>query len=100
MNCLAKFNQKEQQNLKTDLPVMRSGNIIHVFKEHKRIFSGTLIAIKGKQINRSLQIYDDRNKIKVQRHFFVYDPTIRFEVEKNRRLRRTRRARLYYLLDR
>lgn len=93
----------EQLAAKKDVPRLRPGDIVRVHlrivegnKERVQVFQGTIIAIKGRGVNRTITVRRIASHgVGVERIFPVYAP----RVEKIEVLRhsKVRRAKLYYL---
>jgi large subunit ribosomal protein L19 len=88
--------------LKTDLPQLRSGQVVRVHqkiregeKERIQIFEGQIIAVKhGKGINATITVRRIASGVGVERVFPVHAPTIaKIEVVKDGR---AKKAKLYY----
>jgi large subunit ribosomal protein L19 len=95
----------ENKSLKKDIPHFEIGDIVDVRcrikegdKERVQVFSGTVIARKGRGINKTFtvrRIVDDEG---VERIFPVHSPNV-IDVRPVRS-GKTRRAKLYYLRKR
>jgi large subunit ribosomal protein L19 len=95
----------ESKSLKKDIPHFEIGDIVDVRcrikegdKERVQVFSGTVIARKGRGINKTFtvrRIVDDEG---VERIFPVHSPNV-IDVRPVRS-GKTRRAKLYYLRKR
>lgn len=91
-------------NLKSDLPVFRSGDTVRAHvkvreggKERIQIFEGLCISIKNGGIAKTIMLRKVSGGIGVERTFPVHSPNIaKFEVIRHGRVRR---AKLYYLRD-
>lgn len=88
--------------LKTDLPQLRSGQIVRVHqriregeKDRVQIFEGQIIAAKhGKGINATITVRRIASGVGVERVFPIHSPTVaKIEVTKDAR---ARKAKLYY----
>ena len=92
-----------KNQLKTDLPDIRSGDIVRVYqkiqegdKERVQVFEGLVIARKhGKEMGATIMVRKIISGIGVERIFPIHSPTIeKIEILKRGRVRR---AKLYYL---
>lgn len=95
----------EQSSLKSDITPIRQGDTVDVHcrivegdKERIQIFSGTVIMIKGRGINRTFTVRRIVANEGVERIFPIHSPMIEKIVVK--RSGETRRAKLFYLRDR
>lgn len=93
----------KKEQLKNDLPDIKSGDLIRVHqkikeknKERIQIFEGRVIARKhGKGINSTITVRRVMNNVGVEKIFPIHSPTIeKFEVVSRGKVRR---AKLYYL---
>ncbi len=110
------IKELSKTNLKTDLPQLRSGQIVRVhqkikdpvldpktgklkeYKERTQVFEGQIIAVKhGKGINATITVRRIASGVGVERVFPIHAPTVaKIEVVKDAR---ARRAKLYYTRD-
>lgn len=91
--------------LKTDIPRMDVGDTVSIHvrivegdKERVQVFTGVMIARKGRGVNEMITVRRVVEEVGIERKFHINSPMIaQFEV-----LRRadSRRAKLYYLRDR
>ncbi len=95
----------EQNSLKTELPYFEIGDTVDVHckikegdKTRTQIFTGTVIARKGKGINETLTVRRMVGDEGVERVFPIHSPNL--IAVKPIRSGRVRRAKLYYLRDR
>jgi large subunit ribosomal protein L19 len=95
----------EKKNLKAKVPHFEIGDTVDVHckivegdKSRIQIFTGTVIARKGRGINETFTVRRIVNEEGVERIFPVNSPNI-VDV-KSTRAGKTRRAKLYYLRDR
>lgn len=95
----------EQSSLKKDVPQFSIGDTVDVAtkivegeKERIQIFSGTVIARKGRGINETFTVRRIVNNEGVERIFPVHSPLVASVTVK--RSGEARRAKLYYLRDR
>ena len=95
----------EKKHLKTDLPRFDVGDTVDVHykivegdKTRVQIFSGTVIARKGRGINETFTVRRIVNDEGVERIFPLNSPNI--VTIKPTRSGKARRAKLYYLRDR
>ncbi|GAP62413.1 large subunit ribosomal protein L19 [Ardenticatena maritima] len=95
----------EQLAAKKDVPRLRPGDIVRVHlrivegnKERVQVFQGTIIAIKGRGVNRMITVRRIASHgVGVERIFPVYSPRVeKIEVVRHSKVRR---AKLYYLRD-
>lgn len=98
MNCIDKLNQISMRELLPEVPQIRTGSLVRVSqineKKNSLLFEGILIAQQGSQINKSLLIYSDKDKIK--KRFFLYDPRFKYQFT-NPLNKKYHKAKLYYL---
>lgn len=107
------IKELSQSNLKTDLPPLRSGQIVRVhqrikdpvldpktgkikeYKERTQVFEGQIIAVKhGNGINATITVRKIASGVGVERVFPIHAPTVaKIDVVKNGR---ARKAKLYY----
>ena len=89
--------------LKTDLPLVRSGNVVRVHqkleengKTRIQVFEGLVIAVKhGKGINATFTVRKESGGVGVERIFPLHSPNIaKIEVIDRKKVRR---AKLYFL---
>ncbi|MGE5608540.1 MAG: 50S ribosomal protein L19 [Bacillota bacterium] len=95
----------EQSSLKKDVPQFSIGDTVDVAtkivegeKERIQVFTGTVIARKGRGINETFTVRRIVNNEGVERIFPVHSPLIASVTVK--RSGEARRAKLYYLRDR
>jgi large subunit ribosomal protein L19 len=95
----------EKKNLKSEIPQFEIGDTVDVHckitegdKVRVQIFSGTVIARKGRGINESFTVRRIVNDEGVERNFPLHSPYV-IDV-KPVRSGKTRRAKLYYLRKR
>ena len=95
----------ESKSLKKEVPHFEVGDIVNVYcrikegdKERTQIFSGTVIARKGRGINETFTVRRIVNNEGVERIFPVHSPNV-LDVRAIRS-GKTRRAKLYYLRKR
>lgn len=92
----------EQQYLKKDVPLFRVGDTVNVHmrliegeKERIQIFSGTVIARRGKGLSETFVLYRVSYGAGMERVFMVHSPKIaKIEVARSGKVRR---GKLYYL---
>ncbi|MHC4813727.1 MAG: 50S ribosomal protein L19 [Planctomycetota bacterium] len=99
------IRQLELENMKTDIPEFNSGDTVDVHyliregdKERIQVFTGTVIAIKGEGIRRSILVRRLVAGEGVERLFPLHSPRVHDIKVKARG--RARRAKLYYLRQR
>jgi large subunit ribosomal protein L19 len=95
----------ESKSLKSKVPHFEIGDIVEVHcriqegdKERTQIFSGTVIARKGRGINTTFTVRRIVGNEGVERIFPLHSPNV-LDI-KPVRSGKTRRAKLYYLRDR
>ena len=95
----------ESKNLKKELPHFEVGDTVDVYcrtqegdKVRTQIFSGTVIARKGRGINASFTVRRIVNNEGVERMFPLHSPNV-LDI-KPVRSGKTRRAKLYFLRER
>lgn len=95
----------ESKSLKDKIPHFEIGDIVEVHcrikegdKERTQIFSGTVIARKGRGINENFTVRRIVNNEGVERIFPLHSPNV-IDI-KPIRSGKVRRAKLYYLRDR
>ena len=95
----------ESKNLKQELPHFEVGDTVDVYcrtqegdKVRTQIFSGTVIARRGRGINSSFTVRRIVNNEGVERMFPLHSPNV-LDI-KAVRSGKTRRAKLYFLRDR
>jgi large subunit ribosomal protein L19 len=95
----------ESKSLKKNIPQFEIGDIVDVLcsikegdKERTQVFTGTVIARKGRGINETFTVRRIVNNEGVERIFPLHSPGV-IDV-KPVRSGRTRRAKLYYLRKR
>lgn len=92
----------EQQSLKTDLPDFRVGDTISVHmrikegdKERVQLFTGTVIARKGKGLSETISLYRVSYGSGMERVFMLHSPMIaKIELVKQGKVRK---AKLFHL---
>ena len=102
MNLISKI---ESEQLKNNLPQFRVGDSVNVHvkvregdKERIQVFSGVIIARKGRGINENITVRRISYGVGVERVFPLHSPMIeKFEITKRGD---ARRAKLYYLRNR
>ena len=91
-----------KEALKTDLPQLRSGQVVRVHvrikegdKERIQMFEGQIIAVKhGRGVNATITVRKIASGVGVERVFPIHAPTVaKIEVLKNNR---AKKAKLYY----
>ncbi len=99
------IEQLGKENGKKSLPVVRVGDSVRVHyliregeKERVQPFNGTVIAIRGRGIARSMIVRRLVQGEGVERIFPLHSPLVK-DIEVSRR-GKVRRAKLYYLRDR
>jgi len=99
------IRQLELENMKTGIPEFNAGDTVDVHyliregdKERIQVFTGTVIAIKGEGIRRSILVRRLVAGEGVERLFPLHSPRVHDIKVKSRG--RARRAKLYYLRDR
>jgi len=95
----------ESKSLKENIPHFEVGDIVDVHcrikegdKERTQIFSGTVIARKGRGINENFTVRRIVNNEGVERIFPLHSPNV-LDI-RAKRSGKTRRAKLYYLRKR
>ncbi len=95
----------ESKSLKKDIPHFEIGDIVDVRcriregdKERTQIFTGTVIARKGRGINENFTVRRIVNNEGVERIFPLHSPNVLYV--RAIRSGKTRRAKLYYLRKR
>jgi len=95
----------EQEQLKSNLPVLNVGDFVKVFvkvkegtRERLQVFEGTIIAIKGEGVRETFIVRRVSYGVGVERIFPMHSPRVD-HIEIVRR-GKVRRAKLYYLRDR
>jgi large subunit ribosomal protein L19 len=99
---IEEFNKKQ---LKTDIPLFRVGDTLSVHmriiegeKERIQIFTGTVIARRGRGIAESVALYRVAHGAGIERVFPVHSPRIaKIELQRSGKVRK---AKLYYLRGR
>ena len=93
------------KNLKKDLPNIRVGDTVIVTvkikegtKERSQNYEGTIIKIKGSNVNKTFTVRRVFQSVGVERVFFINSPKI--EKVKIIKSGDVRRAKLYYLRER
>lgn len=102
MSRNAAIEALEKQALKKDIPDFRVGDTITIHtriiegdKERIQLFSGTVIARKGKGISETLSLYRVSYGSGVERVFMLHSPMIaKIELTKQGKVRK---GKLYYL---
>ncbi len=95
----------ESKSLKENIPHFEVGDIVDVYcriregdKERTQVFTGTVIARKGRGINESFTVRRIVNNEGVERIFPLHSPNV-IDIRPIRS-GKTRRAKLYYLRNR
>ena len=95
----------ESKSLKKKIPHFEIGDIVDVHclikegdKERKQVFTGTVIARKGRGINETFTVRRIVNNEGVERIFPLYSPNV-LDIRPVRS-GKTRRAKLYFLRER
>ncbi|GAB4301779.1 MAG: 50S ribosomal protein L19 [Oscillatoriaceae cyanobacterium] len=95
----------EQEQLKSDLPVIYVGDTVRVGvkiqegnKERVQPYEGTVIAMRNGGINETITVRRIFQGVGVERVFLIHSP--RIESIQVIRRGKTRRAKLYYLRNR
>ena len=91
--------------IKKDAPVVKPGDIVKVHakiregeRERIQVFEGTVIAIKGKGISRTITVRRLSYGIGVEKIFPIHSPNVeKIDVLRHGKVRRNK---LYYLRDR
>lgn len=99
------IKQIEQEQLRTDLPVLDIGDYVRVHlkikegnRERIQVFEGTVIAKKGEGLKETFTVRRESYGVGVERILPVHSPNIdRIEVVRKGKVRR---AKLYYLRNR
>ncbi len=99
MNIIDKLNREQ---VKPNLPVIESGDTVKVHvsiiegaKERVQVFQGTVIAINGSEITKTITVRRVTAGMGVERVFPVNSPNVR-KIEIMGRAK-VRRSKLYYL---
>ena len=99
------LNSVESSSLKKEIPYFEVGDTVDVHcrikegdKTRTQIFSGTVIARKGRGINEMFTVRRVANNEGVERIFPIHSPNV-LDIQPIRS-GKTRRAKLYYLRDR
>lgn len=96
------IKESSKEALKTDLPQLRSGQIVRVSvriregeKERIQLFEGQVIAVKhGRGINATITVRKIASGVGVERVFPIHAPTVaKIEIVKNSI---ARKSKLYY----
>ena len=95
----------ESKSLKENIPHFEVGDIVDVYcriregdKERTQVFTGTVIARKGRGINETFTVRRIVNNEGVERIFPLHSPNV-IDIRPIRS-GKTRRAKLYYLRER
>lgn len=100
-----KIRELTQKSIKKDIPNIKVGDTVKVTvrikegtKERNQNYEGTIIKIKGSDINKTFTVRKVFQGVGVERVFFLNSP----KIEKITVLRsgKVRRAKLYYLRER
>lgn len=102
MSRNAMIQDLEAQSLKKDLPDFRVGDTVTIHtrilegeKERIQLFTGTVIARKGKGLSETLSLYRVSYGSGMERVFMIHSPMIaKIEMVKQGKVRK---AKLYYL---
>lgn len=105
MNLSSIMRSVEEVHRKKDVPAVKVGDKVKVQvrikegdNERLQAFSGTIIAISGKNISRSITVRHVSAGIGVERIFPLHAPAVaKIEVQSHHQ---TRRSKLYYLRGR
>ena len=99
------INEIENNQLKTDLPVLNSGDSVKVNvkvsegnRERIQTFEGVIISINGVGISKTITVRKLSFGVGVERIFPVHAPIV--ESIEIQRKGKVRRSKLYYLRDR
>ena len=99
------INEIENNQLKTDLPELNSGDSVKVNvkvsegnRERIQTFEGVIISINGVGISKTITVRKLSFGVGVERIFPVHAPIV--ESIEIQRKRKVRRSKLYYLRDR
>ena len=99
------INEIENNQLKTDLPELNSGDSVKVNvkvsegnRERIQIFEGVIISINGVGISKTITVRKLSFGVGVERIFPVHAPIV--ESIEIQRKGKVRRSKLYYLRDR
>ncbi len=99
------INEIENNQLKTDLPEMKSGDSVKVNvkvsegnRERIQTFEGVIISINGVGISKTITVRKLSFGVGVERIFPVHAPIV--ESIEIQRKGKVRRSKLYYLRDR
>ena len=98
------FDHIEKEQLRTDLPVFKSGDTVRIHvkvregdKERIQVFQGTVIARKHGGIRETVTVRKISSGIGVEKIFPIHSPIIdKIELVQEGKVRR---AKLYYLRD-
>ena len=96
------IEQIEAEQLKTDLPEFRVGDTLNIHvrifegeKERTQVFTGTVIARKGRGLSETISLYRVSYGSSMERVFPLHSPKVaKIEVVKRGKVRR---GKLYYL---
>ena len=99
------INEIENNQLKTDLPELNSGDSVKVNvkvsegnRERIQTFEGVIISINGVGISKTITVRKLSFGVGVERIFPVHAPIVEsIEIQRNGKVRRSK---LYYLRDR
>lgn len=102
MSRIAVIEDIEKQQMKSDIPNFEVGDTVEVKvriveggKERFQIFTGTVIARKGKGVSETFSMYRVAYGTAVERVFALHSPNVvSIKITKKGK---TRRAKLYYL---
>ncbi len=91
-----------EQKYKKYYPILHIGDFIKICfqkqnleTERNTFFSGTLIAIKNKNLKKSITIRQKSKELILNHNFFINSPKIQIKLLKN--TIKTKRAKLYFL---
>jgi len=101
------INEIENNQLKTDLPELNSGDSVKVNvkvsegnRERIQTFEGVIISINGVGISKTITVRKLSFGVGVERIFPVHAPIVESIEIQRKRKGKVRRSKLYYLRDR